>query len=265
LYIPAQGCFAFLMIVHLGDPTHRGGRERAQRAAGDRIHSDLLFAQLGGQISGGVLQRGFGDSETLEARIARLDAEREALLAQVPEDWTALEAAYGQITSADRRARGLYRRTVDQAYEPVAELIDVIATADRLAALEGQIDALIADAPGMDRETADARFKEVERALGDVAGANDMRGLLADARREIDDRSPDIERATAYLAEARALFESEVAWRARAQDELLAGLRQYRAAISGTIGLRQQPRLPREQALFVASCNAEHRDISLNF
>jgi len=39
----------------------------------------------------------------------------------------------------------------------------------------------------------------------------------------------------------------------------------YDAAISGTIGLRQQPRLPREQALFIANCNSKHRDISLNF
>jgi tripartite ATP-independent transporter DctM subunit len=211
------------------------------------------------------IQRGFGDTEALQARVDRMEAEREALLEQVPEEWQALQAAYGQITSADRRARGLYRRTVDQAYEPVQELIDVIATADTLAALDEQIAALAADAPDMDRETADARFKEVERALGDVAGANDIRGLLSDARREIDDRSPDPERAAEYIAEARALFESEVAWRMRAQDELLDDLREYRTAISGTIGLRQQPRLPREQALFVASCNAEHRDISLNF
>src|SRR6056297_3887875 len=101
------------------------------------------------------IQRGFGDTE--------------ALLEQVPEEWQALQAAYSQITSADRRARGLYRRTVDQAYEPVQELIDVIATADTLAALDGQIAALAADAPDMDRETADARFKEVERSFGDVA------------------------------------------------------------------------------------------------
>ena len=33
----------------------------------------------------------------------------------------------------------------------------------------------------------------------------------------------------------------------------------------GTIGIRQQKRLSRDQALYVASCNAHHRDLSLNF
>ena len=47
--------------------------------------------------------------------------------------------------------------------------------------------------------------------------------------------------------------------------DLLPGLAEYEKKIRDTIGLRQQPRLPREQALFVAGCNADHRDISLSF
>ncbi len=212
-----------------------------------------------------AIDRGFGDTEAQQARAAAMEAERQALLDQIPEGWDEAEAAYGQITAADRRARGMYRRTVDQAYEPVQELQGIIASADALAELEEPIDQLAADAPDMDGEAADERFKEVERMLGDVEGANDIRSLLADARREIDDRSPDPERAAEYIAEAQDLFEAEVAWRTRAADELLPELRRYDEAISDTIGLRQQPRLPREQALFVAACSAEHRDISLNF
>jgi hypothetical protein len=117
----------------------------------------------------------------------------------------------------------------------------------------------------MDGETADARFKEVERALGDVEGAGDIRGLLSDARREIDARTPNMERGLEFVAEAQEAFENEIAWRTRAADDLLPELQAYDEAIKLTIGLRQQPRLPREQALYVASCKAEHRDISLNF
>jgi len=39
----------------------------------------------------------------------------------------------------------------------------------------------------------------------------------------------------------------------------------YEAAIRETIGLRQQERLPRDQALLVAGCSSGHRDISLSF
>ncbi|KQI67919.1 C4-dicarboxylate ABC transporter permease [Loktanella sp. 3ANDIMAR09] len=209
--------------------------------------------------------RGFGDPEAQLARADMLQAERDALLAQIPATWPETQEAYAVLNRENQTARNMYRRNVDQAYEPVPELRGIIASADALAALGPQIDALAADALTMDAETADVRFREVESALGDVAGARDIRGLLSDARNEIDDRSPDPERGLEYVVEAQELFAAEVAWRTRAATELLPGLIAYDEAIQGTIGLRQQSRLPRETALYVAGCSARHRDISLNF
>ena len=56
-----------------------------------------------------------------------------------------------------------------------------------------------------------------------------------------------------------------MAWRQRAKQELLPQLMAYNDAIKDTIGLRGQPALPREQALYVAACNSSHRDVSLSF
>ena len=209
--------------------------------------------------------RGFGDSEAQTAKADALQAEVDALQAQIPATWEDTQATYNAINKEDQTARNLYRRTVDQAYAPVVELRNVIASADALAALKEPIDALAADAATMDGDTADLRFKEVESMLGGIDGGREIRGLLADARKEIDDRSPDPEKAMEYVAEAQALFATELAWRQRAQTELLPGLTAYDDAIKDTIGLRQQPRLPTAQALEVASCSSRHRDISLNF
>ncbi|RYH02005.1 TRAP transporter large permease subunit [Salipiger sp. IMCC34102] len=209
--------------------------------------------------------RGFGDSAAQTARADAAEAEAEALLAQIPEGWEDLQSEFNALNRANTAARMTYRRTVDRAYAPVPELRAVIDGTEALATLGPRIDALAADLDGMDAETADARFSEVESALGEVEGARDIRSLLADARREIDDRSPDPEAAAELVAEAQALHAAELAWRSRAQTDLLAGLSTYDAAIRDTIGLRQQPRLPREQALYVAECRSHHRDISLNF
>jgi chromosome segregation ATPase len=211
------------------------------------------------------IRRGFGDVEAMERTVERLRSEIEALEAEIPEGWAEAEREFGQITSGLRRARLTYRRTVDQAYEPVAELIGVIETTDALAAIGEPLRALREDLRSLEGDAGAERFQEVERALGDVEGAREIRGLVADARRDVDSRSPDYDAAADYLDEAVALFESQLDWRRRAQEELLPGLRAYEEAIDDTIGLRQQPRMPREVALFVASCEATHRDISLNF
>jgi tripartite ATP-independent transporter DctM subunit len=209
--------------------------------------------------------RGFGDSEGQTARADKLQAEVDVLQAQIPATWSETQTTYNAINKQNETARNIYRRTVDQAYAPVVELKAVIASADALAQLGAPIAELAADAASMDGDTADTRFKEVESMFGGVDGGREIRGLLSDARKEIDDRSPDLERAMEYIAEAQALFAEEVTWRNRAKSELLPGIEAYDAQINDTIGLRQQPRLPRPQALEVASCSSHHRDISLNF
>jgi len=44
-----------------------------------------------------------------------------------------------------------------------------------------------------------------------------------------------------------------------------SGFSAYIGAITETLGARQQQRLSRDQALYVAACDAAHRDLSLNF
>ncbi|SES14682.1 TRAP transporter, DctM subunit [Tranquillimonas rosea] len=212
------------------------------------------------------IRRGFGDTEAQEATLEQLQSEREAIQSQIPEGWDDVHAEFATLTDEERRARLTYRRTVDDAYEPVPRLQAIIADADALAALEDEVAGLQdADLEAMDGETADQRFGEVESRVGEVAGADDIRGLLADARRDIDDREPDPAAARESVDEAVQLLRSEVEWRNRAADELAPALAEYERAIRTTIGLRSLPRLPREQALEIAACKSDHRDISLNF
>ncbi|MBK0398069.1 TRAP transporter large permease subunit [Limibaculum sp. M0105] len=203
--------------------------------------------------------------ERAKERIEDLEADRDALLAKIPSVWDEAHKAYNEITKADRNARNAYRRAVDAAYKPVIELRDVLAGTDALKELEAPLRQLAADFPSLDGEAAEERFKEEESRVGNVPGAGEIRSLLAKARREVRGRAPDPEKAAEYIQDALAEFEADLAWRTRAVSELAPALERYDEAIKNTIGLRNQPRLPHEQALYVAACSAVHRDISLSF
>jgi len=95
--------------------------------------------------------------------------------------------------------------------------------------------------------------------------AREIASAVNDVRRELRRRSVSIEKAKESLTKALEEYQAEKAWRSAAQAEILPALRTYEEKIRDTIGLRQQPRLPREQALFVAGCSSDHRDISLSF
>ena len=110
-----------------------------------------------------------------------------------------------------------------------------------------------------------ASFEIRVESSSQVAGSKPIKSLLSQARRAIKGKKPDPAQAAGFLAGAVAAFDQDLAWRKRAEAELKADLIAYDDAISDTIGLRGQPRLPVEQALYVAGCGAAHRDISLSF
>ena len=202
---------------------------------------------------------------SLTARAAELATERDALTARIPAEWEEKSTAFAQLTQAEQKARNQYRRTVDDAHEPVTEIQTVIADVEALAALGEPLRALQAELGGLSFEDGEARIKAFETDVRAVEGTSDLKSALSKARRALRGRNPKPEDAAQSMQDAVAAFEADLAWRQRAFTDLAPGLEVYAAAISDTIGLRGQPRLPREQALYVAADSAGHRDIALNF
>ncbi len=107
--------------------------------------------------------------------------------------------------------------------------------------------------------------KALAKKVGSVKGASKIKSSLSKARRELKKRKSDKEKALKHIDKALALYAEQVTWRQRAGNELVPGLTAYAAQTRDTFGTRQQVRMTDDQALFVASCSAGHRDLSLNF
>jgi len=91
-----------------------------------------------------------------------------------------------------------------------------------------------------------------------------VKSALAKARRELDEDEPDREEVLSNYEDALAEYAAQAQWRADAQAAL-PGVRNYVDGVIGTFGIRSQDRFTRKQALAMASCSANHRDVSLNF
>ena len=224
------------------------------------------------QRRAGQLQRQAPDEvdtiERLQNRAEELKAEKEALMAEMPADWEQTHGEFKKLLSAEKRAYLTYRRTVDNAYEPILVFMRTLRGADDLLALEDEIKGLAETIRSKDPEAAMEDIQAMESRVGDIEGAGDIRSALSKARRELrttNTRQPDVDAALTEHAEAVAALEADIAWRVDAAEALLPQVEAYEDAIDDTIGLRQQDRLPRDVALYVASCNSEHRNISLNF
>lgn len=200
-----------------------------------------------------------------EKHIVELTAEREELAASIPAEWEQEYETFHKLTVAENKARETYRRNSDRVYEPIAETIAIVEARQALADVGTVLSGLQARIDAAAPEEREDIAKEAEQTIGDVEGTRDIKSLISKARRALRNRNPNPEEAAELIVEAQAAYAEDLAWRTKAETDLLPNLRDYRDGIADTIGLRGQPRLPREQALYVASCSSGHRDISLNF
>ena len=201
----------------------------------------------------------------IRADIAELNREADALRATLPADWAEQRKQYVALSTAAKKARFQYRRTVDEAYEPVAEMIQIIRGTDALVAIGDRLKGLEATLASKPLEQAVLAFRDAEKLFNTIKGAGHIKSRFSRARRDLTRRKPNLDRARQSLAQGLERYAAELAWRQRARTDLLPGLVTYETAIRDTIGLRSQPRLNSDQAIEVARCLSIHRDISLNF
>jgi len=201
----------------------------------------------------------------IEAAIEKAEAAITNLQNQIPESWTVVNKRYAELEKAEMQARRSYRANVDQAYETIVELREVIDGVDELAGLEQQMAALETAIVNEPAEAAIERIEQTEKALGKVAGTSAIKAKLSNARRALKGNKPEPEKAIQYLSEGLTLYAAEVDWRRRADVEIAPALAAYDNAIKDSIGLRLQRRLTADQVKAVASCLAVHRDFSLQF
>ena len=205
------------------------------------------------------------DLPNLEAHIRELEANKNDLEARIPESWAGKSKVMQALQNTENKARQSYRRNVDAAYAPIGEIVAVVAATERLEAIRGEIEEMKDIVGNTEPAEAALKFKEIEKLVGRIEGARDIRSLLSKARRALKAKVPDPEKALDFIDQALDAHAGEMNWRGQAKEQLLPGLQAYEAAIRDTIGLRQQPKLPLEQVKEIVGCLSLHRDISLYF
>jgi tripartite ATP-independent transporter DctM subunit len=203
--------------------------------------------------------------DKLNARLEDMAAESKHLTESIPAKWTSERKAFVKLKKAATKARRIYRRNVDDAYGAIIETSKVIASAGDLAALQGQFGKVADDIAGKSIKDAQAILKKLTVLVRAVPGTSKITKELSGARRALRKKKNGEEKARKKLAKAQKIFNTELAWREKAEQSVKPGLDGFEAAIRNTIGIRLQSRLPHDQALEVAACKSNPHDLTLSF
>ena len=248
-------------------PEYRPLHRQVRRIEAIARFSDERLDELDGRIRRWSLEYDGPESEKakLETEFSLLTEERDTQLATVPDLWQSAREGFLDRSKALKKARLNYRQGVDNAYDSLVRLQELIAAADHLAELDKELTGLPQLIQDLSQKEGVDAIKAVEKKLGAVAGSSKIKSRLSKARRSLKKKKPKMDKVHNHLSEGVKLFESEVAWRSRAKVELLDELQGYDDLLKDSIGLRLQRYMTTEQAKFVAVCHSHHKDVSLNF
>ncbi len=203
--------------------------------------------------------------ERIRARTRDLEAEHDTLEASIPETWNDARARFEDLSKGAKRARLRYRQTVDDSYETIRMLRQVLNEVDALPPLETDLvalrDFIEAESPDAGLEAIDAP----QLALDKLAETHRITSKLSRAKRALRGVTPDKADAVAQVNLAIEALRAEIEWRQRAARDLRDELESYNKTIRLTIGMRMQERLTDDQAESIADCLSVHRDLTLNF
>ncbi len=203
--------------------------------------------------------------DAINTQMTALEAEHDALLGQVPENWKETQAVFTKLTKAEEDLRRTFRRKADDSYAAAKELSDVMQATEAFVALKSRFAAVKQAIDTQPPKEAMGIVQSLEKEFGEVAGGSKIKSALAKSRRALKKKQPDLDKAKAEFEKALGLYGEQTEWRKATQGALTQGLADYETALRDTVGLRQQSKMTRDQALSVAACQSDHRDISLNF
>lgn len=231
------------------------------RKVDERI--DILDTRLGrtrGEDAAAESRR-----ESLTKRIEALRTEIQALEDTIPAEWEAENQRHVELQQVEVKARNSYRRAADSGYEASREIVEILGSTSALRDLGSAIpDMKTLMATNEPADLIDP-LEELADQFGDIAGAGKIKSAVSKARSALRKSTPKTDDAMESIDKAIEEYQNEMQWRDAAEPALYAELNAYENVMKDTIGIRQQDRLSREQALSVASCSSHHRDLSLNF
>jgi tripartite ATP-independent transporter DctM subunit len=203
--------------------------------------------------------------EQLNKVIASLEAQKEDLLSGIPQQWQSTNEKFAILTRTEDQLRIKYRRAADDSYRPIADIAELLGSTEQLMELRTDMDGVHDLVAGSEAGAAVALLDSLLNAFDGVTGVDTVTADLTSAAAVLGSEEPDMNEALTLLDTALVAYGEEYAWRSQISPQTITHMTAYEKTLRGSLGIRSQQRMTREQALYVAACSSGHRDVSLQF
>ena len=163
-----------------------------------------------------------GELRPLEEKITRLEKEKEALIASIPESWNEELKTFRDLQKAEQSAYRKYTKSAQAAYQPIANMNVILEANSDYFILEEELLATKTQVENLTPEEMIEPLGSLGKRFSKVAGAEKIKSAISKARRALKSRNPSKEKAQKQLDKAIKLYSEQVEWRTDAAVKYLA-------------------------------------------
>jgi len=198
----------------------------------------------------------------LKEEIKNINNEIEEIKNKIPKEWKEKNDQFKEIKKAYRLSLKQYLRNMEESYAALTSVKKDILSAEQIKQLIIKIETINNNLDRLSNIELDKQLNSIMEQTDKISGISNVSDIIYSSIQKIkDNEKSSIKKLN---QEAIGILKSSSEWRLKAQA-ILPELIKYDEVIKDTIGLRSQDHLTKNQAIYVAKCNASHEDVSLDF
>ena len=184
---------------------------------------------------------------------------------QIPSDWPNIYKDFQSLIKKEKIERSKYRRLMDESYNEIFEIYSIINLKDTFSKFEKKFknfsNKLEVNNP---RELID-EIKLFTKELNKVPGNQNIISSLNKVNKNLKKKKINYVKVKKAYEKAYTLYIQKNDQLKMVDKKIVSELKNYLKIVSTSIGVRQQNKLPRELALYLAECRASHKNLTLFF
>ncbi len=225
------------------------------------FHSEQAI-KFGTNMVGGVTP-GRGGEKHLELPV--FDTVIDANNKTIPNDWTSINKSFKKIVKLEQKKRNDYRRLVDNSYEKLATFSLLLSSVDDFKKFNYNFIDLKSKLDQQDKLMLSEQVKSLSKKISELPDNRKITSNLNKVRRELKKKKVKMEKVYRLFEKSFSEYQKKLILLKKIDQSVLLNLNTFMNSIKFNVGIRQQPKLNRDLALYAATCNADHKDLSIHF
>ena len=184
---------------------------------------------------------------------------------QIPSDWPNKYKDFKSLIKKEKIERSKYRRLMDGSYNEIFKIYTIINLKDTFYKFDDRLKNISANLEAGDPKKLIDEIKLFTKELNRIPDNRNIISSLNKVNRILKKKKIDYIKAKKAFEKAYSLYIQKNNDLKMVDNKIVSELENYLKIVSTSIGVRQQNKLPRELALYLADCRASHKNLTLFF